>query len=116
MANEFKLSISLSSSLGAKPTHSYSISTSPANANATLGAQDATTSATAITVVASGRWLYIENTDTTNFVNIGVDASVATPIAKLRPLDVCIIPFAAATTYYWKADTATCKMVAFTIT
>lgn len=115
MANELRVSVSLSSSLGVKPTEAISATASPATSDSVQKTQDATTSATAITITpvaaATAVVLKLQNLDITNYVDVAVDASVATPFARMKPGGIpVIVPFYPSVTYYFKANTATCKV------
>jgi hypothetical protein len=117
MANELSLSLTVRDTLGSAPSFTKTISATPGTADSLFRTLDSTTSATAFSfapVTAPGQLTYIWNSDPTNYVDIAMDASVATPFARLLPqgIPVVIAP-AASGTYYHKAHTATCKLVIF---
>lgn len=122
MANELRVTLGASNSLGAKLAYAVNGAASPGTSDSVSKTQDATTSATAITITpvaaATAVVLILQNTDPTNYVDVAVDASVATPFARLMPAVSssqpslpCVIPFEPSVTYYFKAHTATCKVI-----
>lgn len=55
--------------------------------------------------------LWIKNDDPTNYVTIGLDASVTSPFAKLLAGQVMLLPvYQGNPVYYAKANTAACNL------
>ena len=67
----------------------------------------------AITVgdVTTPRWVYLRNSDATNFVQIGLDVGATFyPLADLLAQEPCAFPLTPGVTLYAKADTASVKI------
>jgi len=54
-------------------------------------------------------YLFVKNLDATNYVQLGLDASVTQIFAKLRPNEFCLVP-ANQNAIYAKANTAACDV------
>lgn len=77
----------------------------------------------AVVLVASGSWnalsiggvtsstaqfIYVRNTDATNYVTVSTDSGGANPFTRLLPGEQMLVPYNPSSTYYVEAHTAAC--------
>ena len=91
---------------------------SPAGTRASQNQITVTTGAfstNAITLIdgsTSAGYLFVKNTDPTNFVQLALDSAGAKIFAKLRKLECCLVPLVDSTTQiYAQANTASVSII-----
>lgn len=116
MANEITAAAQLTFSKGGvKAQQNVTVTLTMAGTEGGTETQVIGTSAEALTFGessgSSGPLLFVQNLDGTNYVEIAMDASVATPFAKLKAGDPPLLLPASAATIYAKANTAPVRII-----
>ena len=92
---------------------SNALSSTSSGTDAQAQAYTVTTSWVAIPLaaLASFKKIYIENTDSTNYIQVAIDGSGTNKILKIDPLDANLFTPDSSQTLYWKANSASCLCI-----